>query len=134
MENGARWLLNNRIDHVLWLKTEGKMAAGTWDTIESQIRHAYFWRELYRADEFRVGIWSRALPIVPEHEVDRLFDQARRRRYSVRIYEVSASAAGKAAEPATTKLETAAINGNATRFQREPNRTSWSSWQRFRID
>ena len=60
MTDSARWLLNNRIDHVLWLKTEGKLAAGTWDRIQSQVRHAYFWREgTYRADEFRVGVWSR---------------------------------------------------------------------------
>ena len=67
MTDSARWLLNNRIDHVLWLKTEGKMAAGTWHRIQSQIRHAYFWRESYRADEFRVGVWSRTpTPVPPE--------------------------------------------------------------------
>jgi uncharacterized membrane protein len=59
MEGSAQWLLENRIDHVLWLKTEDKLPSGTFGKIDEQIRGAYFWREYYRAGEFRVGIWSR---------------------------------------------------------------------------
>ena len=62
MENGAEWLVQNRIAHILWLKTEHKLPTGTFDTIDARIRSHYYWRELYRAGDFRVGIWSRALP------------------------------------------------------------------------
>jgi uncharacterized membrane protein len=59
LPHSADWLLQNGIDHVLWLKTEGKLPAGTFERIDEQIGHAYFWREYYRAGDFRVGIWSR---------------------------------------------------------------------------
>jgi uncharacterized membrane protein len=59
LTESAEWLLQNRIDHVLWLKTEGKLPAGTYERIDEQIGHAYFWREYYRANDFRVGVWSR---------------------------------------------------------------------------
>ena len=59
LSESADWLLQNGIDHVLWLKTEGKLPAGTFERIDEQIRHAYFWREYYTAGDFRVGVWSR---------------------------------------------------------------------------
>jgi hypothetical protein len=40
---------------VLWLKTEAELPAGTFDRIDEQVRPAYYWRELYRVGEFRVG-------------------------------------------------------------------------------
>jgi hypothetical protein len=63
MENAAEWLIQNRIAHALWLKTEYKLPKGTFEKIDERIRSQYYWRELYRAGDFRVGIWSRALPI-----------------------------------------------------------------------
>lgn len=61
----ARWLLQNRIDHVLWLKTEGSLPDGTFDRIDDGIRPAYFWREYYRVGEFRVGVWTRLTSFEP---------------------------------------------------------------------
>jgi hypothetical protein len=54
--------VQNRIDHVLWLKAEYKLPPGTFDKIDAQIRSAYYWREYYRAGDFRVGLWSRKRP------------------------------------------------------------------------
>lgn len=62
MADSASWLLNNHIEHVLWLKTEMAMPEGTFSRIDQQIGGAYFWREYYRAGDFRVGIWSRRVP------------------------------------------------------------------------
>jgi len=60
LPESAAWLLENKIDHVLWLKGEGsQLPPGTYDKIEGQIRDFYFWREYYRAGDFRVGVWSR---------------------------------------------------------------------------
>lgn len=61
MSDPARWLLQHRVDHVLWLKTEAALPAGTFDRIDERIREAYYWHEYYRAGEFRVGVWSRAV-------------------------------------------------------------------------
>jgi len=70
MQDAAQWLIQNRIDHVLWLKTEYKLPKGTFEKIDDQIRSHYYWRELYRANDFRVGFWSRALPTVAERPPD----------------------------------------------------------------
>jgi uncharacterized membrane protein len=70
MENGAEWLVQNRIAHVLWLRTEYKLPTDTFDRIHARIRSQYYWRELYRAGDFRVGLWSRALPDAPERPTD----------------------------------------------------------------
>jgi uncharacterized membrane protein len=61
MPESTEWLLQNRIDHVLWLKTEAKLPSGTFDKIDEKIRSTYFWREYYRTGEFRVGLWSRKI-------------------------------------------------------------------------
>lgn len=66
LPNSAEWLTQNRIAHILWLKTEAKLPAGTFDAIDRQIRSEYFWREYYRVGEFRVGVWSRRIP-PPSH-------------------------------------------------------------------
>jgi uncharacterized membrane protein len=63
MPDAADWLLENRIDHVLWLKPEYKLPAGTFEKIDGQIRGAYYWREFYSARDFRVGVWSRSTVI-----------------------------------------------------------------------
>jgi uncharacterized membrane protein len=59
LPDSAQWLLQNRIDFVLWLKAEHQLPRGTFARIDEQIRSAYYWQEYYRADDFRVGIWSR---------------------------------------------------------------------------
>ena len=59
MPNAAEWLLQNRIDHVLWLKAEAQLPAGTFERLDEQLRSGYFWIEFYRVGEFRVGVWSR---------------------------------------------------------------------------
>jgi uncharacterized membrane protein len=59
MQNAAEWLLQNRIEFVLWLKSEGHMPAGTFEKIDAQITPSYYWQEYYRAGDFRVGVWSR---------------------------------------------------------------------------
>ena len=55
----AEWLIENRIDDVLWLKNDNKAPAGTFEKIQGQIEQHYYWREFYSADPFRVGVWSR---------------------------------------------------------------------------
>ncbi|MDF1503380.1 DUF2298 domain-containing protein [Roseisolibacter sp. H3M3-2] len=55
----ADWLAQNRVDHVLWLRTEGELPAGTFDAIDARLRGRYYWREFYRGGEMRVGMWSR---------------------------------------------------------------------------
>jgi uncharacterized membrane protein len=59
LPDSASWLLDNKIDHVLWLKTEAALPPGAYDSIDARIQNVFFWREYYRAGEFRVGIWSR---------------------------------------------------------------------------
>ena len=59
LPDSAQWLLQNRIDFVLWLKAEYELPEGTFTKIDEQIRSAYYWQEYYRAGEFRVGVWSR---------------------------------------------------------------------------
>ena len=64
-KDSASWLIENEIEHVLWLKSEAKMPHGAWDRVESQIRDYYIWREYYRAGDFRVGVWSRRRVLRP---------------------------------------------------------------------
>jgi uncharacterized membrane protein len=59
MPDAADWLAQNRIAHVLWLKSEGELPPGTFDAVDAQLRQRYFWREYYRTGDFRVGVWSR---------------------------------------------------------------------------
>lgn len=59
MPESAAWLLENKIDHVLWLKGEGQLPPGTYDKIERQIHEYYFWREYRRAGDLRAGVWTR---------------------------------------------------------------------------
>jgi len=62
MENAAEWLTENAIDHVLWLKGEAALPAGTFDRIQARIGSRYYWHEFHRAGELRVGMWSRRSP------------------------------------------------------------------------
>ncbi len=62
LDGAADWLVQNRIDHVLWLKGEDGMPPGSFDRIQAQIGAAYYWREFHREGEKHVGIWSRRIP------------------------------------------------------------------------
>jgi uncharacterized membrane protein len=78
LPDSARWLLQHRIDHVLWLKTESALPADAFDRIDAAIRPAYYWHEYYRVGTFRVGVWSRAVsgpPYVDETPVEAVGDQ-----------------------------------------------------------
>ncbi len=59
LSDPAGWLKVNQIDHVLWLKNDAKMPAGTFDRLNAQIGQDYYWREFYVAGDFHVGVWSR---------------------------------------------------------------------------
>jgi hypothetical protein len=59
MPDAGKWLRQNHIEFVLWLKPEGRLPAGTFDKIDAQIGPSYYWQEYYRAGDFRVGVWSR---------------------------------------------------------------------------
>jgi len=61
LADSADWLIQNRIEHVLWLKAEYQLPKGAFEKIDQQIRSAYYWHEYYRAGDFRVGVWSRRL-------------------------------------------------------------------------
>jgi uncharacterized membrane protein len=58
LTDSARWLEENGIQYVLWLKDDNQLAKGTYERIDQQIRGRYFWREYYSAGDFRVGFWS----------------------------------------------------------------------------
>lgn len=59
LPNSDRWLRDNNIRHVLWLKDEAQLPEGTFQKINQGISPGYAWREFYVAGEFRVGLWSR---------------------------------------------------------------------------
>jgi uncharacterized membrane protein len=59
LEKSEEWLIENGIEHVLWLKEENTLPAGTFERITEQIKGAYYWRQFYAAGSFRVGVWSR---------------------------------------------------------------------------
>lgn len=59
LPNSAEWLLENHVDHVLWLKSESQMPSDAFSLVNTQIGKYYLWREYYRAGSFRVGLWSR---------------------------------------------------------------------------
>lgn len=63
LPDSAQWLLQNDIDFVLWLKAEYKLPKGSFEKVDEQIRSAYYFQEYYRADDFRVGVWSRRVPM-----------------------------------------------------------------------
>jgi uncharacterized membrane protein len=59
LPESAQWLLQNDIDFVLWLKADYELPKDSFTKVDQQIRSAYYWQEFYRADDFRVGLWSR---------------------------------------------------------------------------
>jgi hypothetical protein len=67
MPDSIGWLIQNNIDHVLWLKTDYKLPKDSWGKLNARLESAYFWREYYKADDFRVGLWSRRpVPLVKD--------------------------------------------------------------------
>lgn len=69
LPDSAEWLLQNDIDFVLWLKAEYELPPGTFEKIDARIGSTYYWHELYRAQDFRVGFWSRRVaPREPDPE------------------------------------------------------------------
>lgn len=59
LPNSDRWLKQNKIRHVLWLKDENRLPEGTFQKIQERIAGSYVWSEYYAVGEFRVGVWSR---------------------------------------------------------------------------
>ncbi len=59
LQESAQWLIQNKIEHVLWLKGDNGLPPGTFEKIQQQISGDYYWREFYAAPPFRVGVWSR---------------------------------------------------------------------------
>ena len=59
LADSGRWLADNGVDHVLWLKGDNARVKGAFERIHEAIEPRYLWRELYRAGELRVGVWSR---------------------------------------------------------------------------
>ena len=59
LPDSSRWLVQNGIDCVLWLKGDNALPGASYDAINQQIGSTYYWREFYRAGEFRVGMWTR---------------------------------------------------------------------------
>jgi hypothetical protein len=68
LPESAQWLLQNDIDFVLWLKADYELPKDSFTKVDQQIRSAYYWQEFYRADDFRVGLWTRraATPAGPD--------------------------------------------------------------------
>jgi uncharacterized membrane protein len=62
LEDAAEWLVENRIDYVLWLNSEADRPPGSFEKIQTRIAEAYYWREYSHAGGARVGFWSRRAP------------------------------------------------------------------------
>lgn len=59
LEGSEEWLIENGIEHVLWLKEENTLPAGTFESIQARIQDRYYWRQFHAAGSFRIGVWSR---------------------------------------------------------------------------
>jgi uncharacterized membrane protein len=57
LPEAARWLEQNHVKYVLWLKDDNAAAAGTFEKIDGQIRGRYYWND-YSIESGRVGLWS----------------------------------------------------------------------------
>lgn len=65
-QKSAAWLLENKIDHVLWLASEASLPSGTFEKVSAQISSAYSWRLFSTENGPRAGVWSRTVPSVAE--------------------------------------------------------------------
>lgn len=59
LEDATGWLVQNHVDHVLWLYPEAELPPGSFDRIQLQISGAYYWREFERPGDRHCGVWSR---------------------------------------------------------------------------
>ncbi|MBL8177488.1 MAG: hypothetical protein JNK48_22620 [Bryobacterales bacterium] len=59
MNDPLAWLKKHNITHVLWLRTEHSLPAGTWERLNASIGINYRWREFFRMDDWRIGVWER---------------------------------------------------------------------------
>jgi len=58
LPGAARWLEQNHVKYVLWLKDENETPAGTFEKIDEQIRGRYRWSDYSAQAGLRVGVWS----------------------------------------------------------------------------
>lgn len=58
MANAVNWLSANRIRYILWLREEHVLPPGSWERIEQQLSGTYQWREFWRMEEWRIGLWE----------------------------------------------------------------------------
>jgi uncharacterized membrane protein len=58
LPDAERWLEQNRVKYVLWLKDDNEAPAGTFEKIDQQIRSRYFWTDFSVQTDARVGVWS----------------------------------------------------------------------------
>lgn len=58
LPDSARWLEQNGIQYVLWLREENQLPKQTFERIDGNIRDRYSWHDYYVAGDYRVGLWS----------------------------------------------------------------------------
>jgi uncharacterized membrane protein len=58
LPDAERWLEQNHVSYVLWLKDENGAPAGTFEKIDQQIRGRYFWNDYSVESTTKVGLWS----------------------------------------------------------------------------
>lgn len=58
LPDAERWLEQNHVKYVLWLKDDNEAPAGTFEKIDQQIRSRYFWNDYSLQAGERMGLWS----------------------------------------------------------------------------
>jgi uncharacterized membrane protein len=58
LPDAERWLEENHVKYILWLKDDNEAPAGTFDKIDQQIHSRYFWNDYSVETGARVGVWS----------------------------------------------------------------------------
>ena len=58
LPDAERWLEQNHVRYVLWLKDDNQATPGTFERIDQQIRGRYFWNDYSVESGSRVGLWS----------------------------------------------------------------------------
>ena len=61
LEESLNWLETNNIRYIVWLAAQNQDATA-FARLSVVLGPSYFWHETYRAGEFRVGFWEKALP------------------------------------------------------------------------
>jgi uncharacterized membrane protein len=57
MPDAARWLEQNHVRYIVWLKDDNNAPEGTFEKIDAQLHDKYFWTD-YTTSGFRAGLWS----------------------------------------------------------------------------